>query len=104
MGQSQFLDLKSFEKTFFASASRQVTHEQIMRRVFGQKIEGFIFHHGEGERSQKGGNFYWRGKQLYIKQIECKQRNRKARHIIYFNQSQSYISLLIHVIYSTKRP
>ena len=59
---------------------------------------------GRANDSKKGGSFYWLGKQLYIKQIECKQRNRKARYIIYFNQSQSYISLLIHVIYSTKRP
>ena len=46
---------------------------------------------GRANDPKKGGSFYWLGKQLYIKQIECKQRNRKARYIIYFNQSHSLI-------------
>ena len=57
---------------------------------------------GRANDSKKGGSFYWLGKQLYIKQIECKQRNRKARYIIYFNQSQSYIFLLIKALRKRK--
>ena len=73
---------------------------EYLNKKFG--ILFFKNYDGEGERSQKGGNFYWRGKQLYIKQIECKQRNRKARYIIYFNQSHSYISLLIKALRKRK--